>query len=465
MSQATPPATTPQVQPLLRPFGMSEQPLPFVPFFDTPRLAAIVDEELPAERDSLYSPTFTLAVFVSQCLCPDGTCRAAVARIIAWLVANGRRACSANSGPYCRARAWLPLKLFQRLVRLLGREPRHDLPESAKWLGHPVKVVDGSTVSMPDTKSLQAAFPQQNQQKTGVGFPIARIVVVFCFAYGTVLDAAMGKYQGKATGENKLFRSLDCIEPNDVILGDRFYGSFWELALLDQKKAFGVFRVNASRRIDFRKGTRLGKNDHLVVWLKPKKIPSGMDAATYAALPEGIVVREVKFQVEQKGFRTKEVVVVTTLVDAEKYTVKALAALYYRRWDVELNIRSLKVLLGIDVLRCKSAEMVEKEFWARLLAYNVVRSVMAATANAHRLRPEQLSFQGARQLLRELSASVAGATQSVREELWLALLRAVAQHRVGDRPGRVEPRARKRRPKSYPLLQTSRAEARKRLLK
>jgi acetolactate synthase regulatory subunit len=328
-----------------------------------------------------------------------------------------------------------------------------------------VKIVDGSTVSMPDTKSLQKAFPQQNQQKPGVGFPIARIVVLFCFAYGTVLDAAMGKYQGKATGENKLFRSLDCIEPNDVILGDRFYGSFWELALLDRKGAFGVFRVNASRRIDFRTGERLGVNDHLVVWMKPKKCPSGMDAATYASLPEGLCIREVRFVVEQKGFRTKVVTVATTLYDAKKYSVEMVAKLYYRRWDVELNLRSLKDVLGVDVLRCKSAEMVEKEFWARLLAYNVVRSVLAASAKLFRLGAEQLSFQGARQLLWECSQGVASASAEVREALWQAMLRAVSRHRVGDRPGRVEPRARKRRPKSHPLLQTSRSDARKRLLK
>ena len=390
-----------QLESLCRQFGADSE-LPFAPLLCAERVEAILREEEASGRDCLYTPALTLWAFLSQCLCPDGSCRKAVARVLAWLLGQGEKACSAQTGPYCKARQRLPLSVFTRLTRTTGRDLMEQLPEAWRWRGHRVKLVDGSTVTMPDTPELQQAFPQQCQQAPGLGFPIARVLVVFCLACGSVLDAALGQYQGKATGENKLFRALtDCVDANDVFVGDRFYGSFWELALLLQRGAYGVFRVHQKRRIDFRTGRRLGRNDHVVVWTKPQQRPTGMDEATYASLPNQMSVREVRVLVKQRGFRVKVLVVATTLLDPQQYPADALAELYRDRWHAELNLRSLKGPLGLDVLRCKSPAMVRKEFWARLLAYNLVRGVMAQAAAAHDATPEQISFKGTLQTLAE----------------------------------------------------------------
>ena len=290
-----------QLESLCRQFGADSE-LPFAPLLTAERVEAILREEEASGRDCLDTPAVTLWAFLSQCLCPDGSFRKAVARVLAWLIGQGEKACSAQTGPYCKARQRLSLSLFTRLTRTTGRDLMEQLPDAWRWRGHRVKLVDGSTVTMPDTPALQQAFPQQCQQAPGLGFPIARVLVVFCLACGSVLDAALGQYQGKATGENKLFRALtDCVEANDVFVGDRFYGSFWELALLQQRGAYGVFRVHQKRRIDFRSGRRLGRNDHVAAWTKPKSRPAGMDEATYARLPNLMSVREVRVIVQQRG--------------------------------------------------------------------------------------------------------------------------------------------------------------------
>jgi Transposase DDE domain len=449
-----------QLELLCRQFG-GDAALPFAPLLSADRVASVLAEEGATRRDCVYTPALTLWAFLSQCLCPDGSCRQAVARVLAWLLTQGTRACSAKTDPYCKARQRLPLGLFTRLVRTTGRDLAEQLPDGWRWRGHRVKLVDGSTVTMPDTPALQAAYPQQCQQAPGLGFPIARIVVVFCLTCGTVLDAALGKYQGKATGENKLFRALaDSIEANDVLVGDRYYGSYWELALLKRRGAHGVFRVHHARRVDFRTGHRLGPNDHIVTWRQPAQRPDGMDAATAADLPAALRVREVRVVVRQRGFRTRMLVLATTLLDPRAYPADALADLYRQRWHTELNLRSLKGPLGLDVLRCKSPAMVEKEFWARLLAYNLIRGVMAQAALAHGTRPERVSFKGTVQTLAECAPLVASADAASRVALWATILAVIARHRVGDRPDRIEPRAKKRRPKAYPLLRQPRAQAR-----
>lgn len=461
MADAIRTRSTRQLESLCRQFGADAE-LPFAPLLSAERVDAILREEEATWRDCLYTPALTLWTFLSQSLCPDGSCRKAVARVLAWLLSQGEKACSAKTDPYCKARQRLPLSLFTHLTRATGRDLAQQLPDAWRWHGHRVKLVDGTTVTMPDTPELQQAFPQQCQQAPGLGFPIARVLVVFCLASGSVLDAALGRYQGKATGENKLFRALsDCMEPNDVFVGDRYYGSFWELALLRQRGAHGAFRVNQRRRIDFRTGQRLGPNDHLVTWTKPKQRPEGMDEATYDMLPAQLQVREVRVIVRQRGFRVKMLVLATTLLDATVYPANDLADLYRDRWHAELNLRSLKGPLGLDVLRCKSPEMVCKEFWARLLAYNLVRGVMAQAAAAHGTTPDRISFKGTLQTLAEFAPFAGPAPPALSIALWQALIEAIASHQVGNRPDRVEPRAKKRRPKAYPLLRRPRHEARK----
>ena len=424
------------------------------------RLAAALREEGATWREQVFTPAFTLWAFLTQVLSADGSCRAAVARVLAWLAAQGRPPASAKTDPYCKARQRLPESLFSRLTRETGRALQDELPDEWRWHGRRVKIADGTTVSMPDTPANQQAYPQNPSQEPGLGFPLVRVVVVFSLACGAVLDAALGRYQGKKTGENALLRSLaDALEAGDLLLADRYFAGYFDLALWHARGVAAVVRKHQLRRTDFRTGRRLGFDDHVVMWDKPAR-PAWMDEATYDELPGWLILREIRVRVRQRGFRTKTLVVVTTLLD-ETITAADLADLYRARWHAELDLRALKVTLGMDVLRCKSPAMVRKELWAHLLAYNLIRTVMAQAARANDLLPRDLSFTGTVQTLTAFAGLLGDADPSDREELYGRLLAAVASHRVGDRPDRVEPRARKRRPKHYPHLMKPREQARK----
>lgn len=371
----------------------------------------------------IYTPAVTLWVFLAQCFSADHSCRDAVAHLIAWRLAQGLRPCSADTGTYCTARDDLPEEVCHRLVRSTGRQADEDAPAKWRWMGHRVLDVDGSTLTMPDTRENQAEYPQQSGQKPGCGFPIARIVVVFSLAVGTVL-------------------------------ADRYFSGWFDLALLKQRGVHSVVRKHQLRGTDFRTGQRLDRDDHLVCWSKPAR-PKWMPKAQYDALPDTLTLREVRVRVQQKGFRTRELVVVTTLLDPKRYPAAEIAKLYRQRWQAELNLRSLKIVLQMDHLRCKTPHRVRNEFYMHLLAYNLLRRLIAAAAFQAGVEPWTVSFKGAMQtmnhLLPLLSADVSTAD-------WCgALLEAVATHVVGNRPDRFEPRVRKRRPKSYKLMRQPRA--------
>lgn len=415
-------------------------------------------------RDRVFSPALTLWAFLSQALSPDGSCRAAVARVVAWLASQDQPPCAAATGSYCKARGRLPEAALRRLAHDTGRALHRQLPDGWRWHGRRVKVVDGATLSMPATPANQEAYPQHNAQRPGLGFPLMRVVTIFCLASGAVLEAALGRYQGKRSGENALLRAMEeGLEPGDVLLGDCAFASYFDLAQRRARGVDAVVRMHQCRRVDFRRGRRLGRADHIVAWVRPKR-PEWLDAETYARVPEMMEVREVRIQVRQKGFRTRVYVVATTLLDAAAYPAEDLGELYRRRWQAELNLRSLKVVLGMDVLRCLSPALVRKEVWVHLLAYNLLRTVLAQAAQGHGLEPWQISFKGALQTVLAFAEALADAAAERWPALYAVLLAAVASHRVGDRPDRVEPRKRKRRPKHYPYLMQPRDEARKALM-
>jgi hypothetical protein len=402
----------------------------------------------------IYTPTITIWVFLAQCLSPDHSCRDAVAQLIAWLLGGGRRPCSAETGAYCTARDRLPENVCSQLARDTGREVHEEAPREWHWLGHRVLDVDGSTITMADTAANQAEYPQQPGQKRGCGFPIARIVVVFSLAVGTVLEAALGKYQGKQTGENSLFRALHTmLHEGDVVLADRYFSGWFDLALLQQRGVHSVVRKHQLRASDFRTGQRLGQNDHVVRWDKPHR-PDWMSQAQYDALPDSIIMREVRVRVEQKGFRTQVLVVVTTLLDPEKYSAAAIAQLYRRRWQAELNLRSLKIVLQMDHLRCKTPHRIRNEFNMHLLAYNLIRKLMATAATKAGVEPWTVSFKGTMQTMDKLLPLLY--TNIAIDDWCDALLVAIATHVVGNRPDRFEPRLKKRRPNQYKHLREPR---------
>jgi hypothetical protein len=441
-----------------------DQSLPFTEILD----AQMVEDALAAEgvtyNQSIYTPFVTLCTFLSQVLDPDHSCRAAVARVIVWMAIHDRQPCSEQTGTYCDARLRLPLGVVRHLVRHTGRDVEAGAAADWLWKGRRVLLVDGTAASMPDTARNQAVFPQPTSQAKGVGFPLVRMVAIIALATGVVLDLATGPYAGKETGETALLRELwERLEPGEILLGDRVFASFFGILGLTERGVDGLFRMHQRRKYDFRRGRRLGVEDHMVTWTKPDR-PDWMDQATYERMPAELRVRELRFQVVQPGFRVNELVLVTTMVDQNLYSKEELADLFLARWNIELDFRSIKCALKMDILRCQSPEMVRKEIWMHLLAYNLIRGVMAQAARAHGRAPRQVSFTGAWQTMKAFHDALVAASPAERERLVAVMLKAIAGHRVGNRPGRVEPRATKRRPKKLRYLNEPRREARKRLM-
>lgn len=402
-----------------------------------------VKEEAGDYRERVYGPLQTLMLFIEQVLGADQSCQDAVARGVSQRVALGQSPCGLNNGPYCKARARLALGLIERLGREVGKRLRAGQPEVWRWRGREVKLIDGTTVSMPDTLANQAEFPQSTTQKPGLGFPLARLVAVISLSCGAVLEWATGPCEGKRTGETALLWQLaHRLRPGDVVIMDRYFSGYFLLTWLIRQGVDVVVRQHQLRHTDFRRGKRLGAKDHIVAWERPPR-PSWMDVATYAAMPEALVLREV---------RVGGLTLVTTLTDAGQVSKQDLLALYHARWQVELDLRSIKTVMRMEVLRCKSPEMVKKEIAVHLLAYNLVRAVMAQAAFLGHVLPRQLSFKAALQLIRAFEENLRHAPQGRLALRSAYLLAGIAQLRLPHRPGRVEPRAVKRRSKPHSLL-------------
>jgi hypothetical protein len=426
-----------------------------VDFFNVltgPELFELTEAHLPEHRERLYPPTVTLSMFIKQSLDEDGSCQRAVNGWAAQRMAEGLSPKSVHTGAYCKARQRLPVAMAQALTRDTGRLLCAQADSGWRWHGRTVKLVDGTGISMPDTAENQAEYPQLASQAAGVGFPLARLVAVICLSTGAVVDAAMGPFEGKGNSELGLMRQLlGAFHAGEVVLADALFCTYWVIAMLRSAGVDVVFEQHGSRSTDFRRGRRLGTRDHLVSWRKPKQCPSWMTREQYKAFPETLTVREVK-----GGKR----VLVTTIADPREARKKDLLALYAQRWHVELDLRNIKTTLGMDVLRCRTPEMVEKELWVNLLAYNLIRLLMAQAAIEAGIHPREISFKHTAQLWLQWVLVHSGRGQGWHRD---TLLKLVSQIRVGHRPGRLEPRARKRRPKPYPWLKVPRAQARQQI--
>lgn len=412
--------------------------------------------------DSLYHPVTVLWLFLSQVMHANPTLAATVENFLAWRLGQGMSPCSTDTGAYARARQRLPETLLAMLTRQTGEAAARSAAAPWRWLGRAVKVFDGSTVSMPDTPKNQAAYPQPRSQSPGVGFPLARIGVLFSLSVGTVLELDIRQWAGKFQSELAMLRAmLSQFAPGDVLLTDRYLCSYMEIALLRKRGVDFVGRMHAHRLVDFRRGKWLGVDDHLAPWIKPRR-PDWMSPQEYAALPETMWMRELRYRVERDGYRPRTIVVATTLVDATAYRWEAVAELYGLRWDAEVHLRSLKTMMNMDVLRCETPEMVRKEIWAHLLAYNLIRTVIAQAAIQHNKHPRQISFTRTMRTMEAFRPTLAHAQGDQLPTLYQQLLQAIASHEVANRPDRLEPRQRKRRPKPYPLMTKPRNKARKR---
>ncbi len=417
--------------------------------------------------DRIYSPLITLWVFLGQVLSQDHSCRAAVARLIAHRVSRGQRPCSAETGAYCQARKRLPEEFFADVARKAGQSLDNSAKKEWLWKGRRVLAFDGSTVSMPDTAENQQAYPQPPQQRLGVGFPLARMAAFFSLSCGAVLDLAICSNYGKGHSELGMLRQLwDILRPGDVMLADRYMCSWHDIYLLKQRGIDTVTRLHHCRKVDFRRGKRLGKDDHIVLWSKPGRIRS-VDWQTFKSLPKRLTIRETRVRIPQPGFRCRSMIVVSTLLDAKSVTARDLGELYRARWNAELDLRSLKQTMQMDILRCKSPELVRKEIWTHILAYNLIRTVMAQAATRHDIEPRTISFKGAIQTLEAFQPLIAiqgDRNWAHRQSLYQHFLDAVATHRVADRPDRFEPRLRKRRPKKFDSMLEPRHEIKRKML-
>lgn len=448
---------------------LQHEHLPFAEVLSEQDVGQAFDDEgarFAQSEGDVYTPAVTLWAFLSQVLFKGEarSCLTAVSRVVVLLVTLGREPCSDNTGAYCRARAKLPVAVIRRLTYHVADESERRLPQAWLWKGRHVHLADGTTLSMPDTPANQQEYPQSSAQKEGLGFPIARMVVLLSLATAMVTGMAMGPYAGKETGETALLRQLlGRLKSGDVLLADSYYCSYFMAALLIEHGVDVVTRLHHRRKSDFRRGKRLGKGDHVVDWHKPDR-PGWMDEETYRRMPASIRVREVRVRVNQPGFRVESFTVVTTLTDATEHAAADVAELYHKRWLAELDIRAIKVTLGIDVLRCKSPAMVRREVWVALLAYNLIRRTMLQSAMLHERSPRQLSFTAALQKVASCWEVLPSCRDGVLDCLVEVHLRHLAGHLVGNRPGRVEPRAVKRRPKPHDLLTQPRQQARDELL-
>ena len=412
--------------------------------------------------NSLYNPVTVLWLFLSQVIHANPTLAVTVECFLAWRLAQGMSRCSTGTGAYARARQRLPEALLAMLTRHTGREADRAALSPWRWLGRVVKLFDGSTVSMPDTPKNQQAFPQSRSQAPGIGFPLARIGVLFSLSLGTVLELGIRRWAGKHQSELAMLRDMiPSLEAGEVLLTDRYLCSYMEMALLQKRGVDFVGQMHAHRKVDFRRGRRLGPCDHVVEWSKPRKQPDWMSAEDYAAIPETLTIRESRCRIVRNGYRTRTLVVATTLVDAQQYPRDEIAHLYRLRWDAEINLRSLKTMMHMDVLRCQTPDMVRKEIWAHLLAYNLIRTVIAQAAARHGTDPRQISFTRAMRTLEAFRPAIAHVPREQLAALYEHMLTAIASHKIANRPDRLEPRQRKRRPKPYKLMTTPRNQARK----
>ncbi len=405
-------------------------------------------------RHRLYSPQVTVWAFLSQILDQDNTCANAVSRIIAWLASQDQPLPSPDPSAYCQARQRLPEGVLGDLLRRVGAGLQAQVPDEGAWCGHRVFLVDGSTVLMPDTAPNQQAYPQHPNQAEGCGFPIARFVSLFSLATGAVLDVEIGSW---TTHELHLVRPLyGHLQAGDVVMGDSLFCTYADMALLQREGIEAVFAMHGARKVDFRRGQKLGPDDHLVEWIKPRQCPRGIAPTVFAQLPEKLLMREVRYPVQRKGFRPKKITLATTFIDPVAYPKEALADLFVRRWDAELDLRHIKTTLGMEMLTCKTPAMIRKELMCHLLAYNLIRSLLWEAGTQHEVDPLRLSLQDALRHLHHFLPELAHAPTEKRHRVYDRLLFTIARKIVPKRNDRNEPRMRKRRPKPFPWLKKPR---------
>lgn len=425
----------------------------FTQLINQVKIKSVLEHTMPEYRERIFTPTFTLYLFNKQVLGLDKSCRGTLMQALPESIVGRNIQFSTNTAAYCKARQRLPENFIANLTKASGKYLHESIGEEWKWKGRFVKLADGTTVSMPDTRENQEEYPQNPAQKKGLGFPIARVEVIISLGSGALLDLSIGDYY---SSEHFLLRGmLDQLSTGDILLADRYYCSYFLIAFLQKLNIDVVFKIGGNRHYDFRKGKRLSTDDHIVSWKKNQR-PKWMDKSSYDELPDIIYMREIK-----KG----KTIVVTSLLDNKKYTKKEVSNLYGQRWQVELDLGSIKSIMGMNILRCKTPAMIRKEIWTFALAYNLIRLIMVQAALLLKKTPRELSFKATLQGLTYFSLILKTVkNRNDKKIIFRQLLFSIGQHPIGKRPNRQEPREVKRRPKTYKLLLKPRHYIRKRLL-
>jgi hypothetical protein len=424
-------------------------------------------------RETIFSPSVTFWGFVSQVLSPDSSCRAALTKIQVLCALqkpkkpspsmrdDPKEAPSTDTSAYSKARHRITLCDLQIILRHSAECLDARATSENLWNGHNAILVDATTASMPDTPENQKRWPQSCNQAEGCGFPIMKLLGLFSLATGAVRDFT--ESNNNAHENNLLYTLRDRIRTNDLLVGDRIFCSYANICWLKEEKADVLFRKHQSRNSAKCKSEPLGKNDRLVYWKKPhsRAAHSGVTSKIWGTLPDELCVREVTFDVKCKGFRTTKITIVTTLLDPDIYPAEELAQLYLKRWRIELWFDDIKTSMHMDVLRCKTPEMIEKEVLVHLIAYNMIRSVMQVAAAVHGKNLEALSFKGTVDRIQQwVWPIISASNHKQRQSLIDKMLQGIGEDLLPFRPGRYEPRVKKRRPKPYEWAKKSRQEYR-----
>jgi hypothetical protein len=408
----------------------------------------------PNSRERIYTPKLTFLTFLSQVLNPGASCRKAALEVKNYYLLQPQPIhVSQDNSPYCQARARLDLDNLSAIRAALTQRMAQALPSGQGLCPRPVKVVDGTCLTMPDTPKNQAAYPQPSWKKPGCGFPQMRLLALFSLDTGALLERARGQY---TTSEVRLFRNFwPLLDRGDILLGDRIFGFYYAMAELTRRGVDGIFALNVQRDQDFRRGKRLGKHDRLVTWDKPRSKPKGLTDEQWALVPAQMVVREVKIKTNDPSCRVRQVVLCTTLLDHKKWPKAKLGELLKHRWQVELNLDDLKTTLQMDVLSCRKPAMIHRELEMHLIAYNLNRAIMLEASVSCHAPLYRLSFKGTLDTVQEFSKSmvrVAYSQKKKRQAIYMEMLSTIAADLVPERPGRREPRCLKRRSKPYPFM-------------
>lgn len=411
-----------------------------------------------SKRDREYPDEVVFWGFLSQVMSQDASCSAAVARVQAWRQAQKRKPASANTSCYVRARERLPETMLQEVHSHLCEQLEQASCAHSRWRGLRVKAIDGTSAQAPDTAANRSVYPQPSGQAVGCGFPVVQLVGLIDLGHGGVSDFAQSDtFTGELRGYDQLEGSL---EQGDLLVADRLYSSYEVIARLMARGVEFIGRNHQVRKVDFRRGIKCGANQRIQQWRKPRQQSplSRLSAEKWAALPDEISVRIIRSRGYDRTGNKITRYVVTTLLDCDEYPIEEVSALYHHRWEIEVRFRDIKTTMGMELLRTKSPTMLRKEILMYLIAYNLVRLIMLKAAHRYAVSHRHISFKGVLQVILESSAAFLGTINRPRK--WAQarehLLERIAERLVPYRPGRNEPRKKKRRPKSYGWLQRPR---------